>query len=71
MSDKVLVAKESFFYSSGDGGTEMIKKGERFREGHPIPTKYADLFAEDVSVHEYENKRPVGRPRKSDTDGSE
>lgn len=67
MADKILVAKESFFYTleSGEGG--MVQKGARYREGHTLPKRYSDFFKEDLSINEVdEAKRPVGRPRKSD-----
>ncbi len=61
MADKILVATETFFYNGG-GFPAVVRKGDRFREGHDVPTKFPDFFKEDTSVNEL--KRPVGRPPK-------
>lgn len=68
MVDRVMVAKESFFYTDDEAGTpKLVHKGERFREGHPVIEARTHLFEEDKSVHEYEGfKRSVGRPRKTE-----
>jgi hypothetical protein len=66
MAENIVSAKEAFFYTDEDGAPVLVHKGARYRAGHPVATKYADLFEDDHSVQEYEVKRPVGRPRKTD-----
>lgn len=62
-----LVVKESFAYTDANGAPNVIHKGTRVREGHPIVQGNEAYFEPDNTVWELpEAKRGPGRPRKTE-----